>query len=103
MSKTISRGIIRDGLANEVIRLIIDPIMGTGTVCEIGDGWFYFGGITTEGMRPEDVAIEIPEDDIIDEIYNALEDFRTDDVFSDEYEYYRTFLEENLTITTDNE
>ena len=33
---------------------ITDPNMGYGTVCKIGDYWFYFGGITAEEMEPDE-------------------------------------------------
>lgn len=103
MRKTISRETIKNGLANGVIQLILDPIMESGTVCKIGDGWFYFGGITAEDMYPDEFIRGMQEDDVIDDIYKVLNDFRAGDVFLDEYEYYRTFLEENLTMTVDVE
>lgn len=87
---------IRNGLRSGVVRLITDPNLGCGTVCGIGENWFYFGGLTAEEMTPEEYLRDIPEDDIVREIVETLDDFKClPDVFEDEYNYYLAILTEN--------
>ena len=92
----ITKEMIKEGLNKNIVLLIVDPNMGDGTVCSIGEYWFYFGGLTAEENNPEEYAKSIPRETIIDEIYDTLEDFRQDpDTFSDEYQYYYWYLKEN--------
>lgn len=93
---------IRDGIAKGVVRFITDPNLESGTVCAIGDNWFYFGGETAENKSPEEYLKHVPIEDIIRDIMNTLEDFRlwerVEDAFDfgDEYNYYAAVLEEAL-------
>ena len=87
----ITKEKIKAGLREGAVRLITDPNMGSGAVCQIGELWFYFGGETAEGMTPEEYMKCVPEDEIADEIFEALESFKTDG-FEDEYEYYEESL-----------
>lgn len=69
--------------------------MGSGTVCSIGDNWFYFGGLTAEELSPEEYLKEVPKQDIVDEIFTVLEDFKKYEAeFGDEYRYYDAVLAE---------
>lgn len=43
------------------VQLVTDPNMGSGTVCQIGEHWFYFGGQTAEEMTPEEFRRCVPE------------------------------------------
>ncbi len=88
----ITKDMIRTCIRNGSIRLGTDPNMDSGTVCKIGDNWFYFGGETAEEMEPEAYLRAVPMDDVIDEIFLALEDFRQDG--DDEYAYYEAYLSE---------
>lgn len=90
----ITRENVRKGLHTGKIKLATDPNMGQGAVCFIGDMWFYFGGLTAESMSPEQYKEEVPEDDIIREIYDTLESFRQTEEFKDEYGYYNAILAE---------
>lgn len=85
---------IQEGLRKGYIKLIIDPNMESGTVCQIGDNWFYFGGMTAEDMSPEEFSHCIPEGDIVREIYETLDDFPKHEEYQDEYAYYDAFLAE---------
>lgn len=88
----ITKEKIKAGLREGAVRLITDPNMGNGAVCQIGELWFYFGGETAEDMTPEEYMKCVPEDEIADEIFEALESFKADG-FEDEYEYYEERLE----------
>lgn len=79
---------LRDGR----IRLITDPNMGSGTVCQIGGNWLYFGGQTAEEMTPEAYRRCVPEEDIAREITEVLADCRRHSQFIDEYRYYLYYL-----------
>lgn len=84
----ITKEKIRAGLKEHLIALEVDPNMGSGTVCRIGAWWFYFGGETAEELNPDEFLKCVPEDDIVDEIFEALESFRQDEECANEYEYY---------------
>lgn len=88
---------IRHGIAKGAVRFIIDPNMGKGTVCAIGDNWFYFGGETAEQESPNEYLEHVPIEDIVGEIMDVLNDFRLQtDMFGNEYEYYEAVLKEVL-------
>lgn len=91
----ITKEKISRGMEQGVIRLVADPNMGSGTVCSIGDNWFYFGGLTAEELSPEEYLKEVPKQDIVDEIFTVLEDFKKYEAeFGDEYRYYDAVLAE---------
>lgn len=50
----ITKEKISAGLKERLVTLEVDPNMGSGTVCRIGDWWFYFGGETAEEMNPDE-------------------------------------------------
>lgn len=88
----ITKELIREGIERHLVTFEVDPNMGAGTVCRIGDGWFYFGGIEAEEASPEEYVNNVPIDDIVSEIYDVLSDFRNIDAFQDEYDYYESIL-----------
>ncbi|WP_281692927.1 hypothetical protein [Agathobaculum desmolans] len=88
----ITKSKIRSGIREHLVRFIFDPNMESGTVCQIGDNWFYFGGETAEELDPEAYLAAVPEDDIVNEIFGTLEDFRRDEALRDEYDYYDAVL-----------
>ncbi len=90
--ETITIKQIERGIQNGVIRFISDPNMGYGTVCEIGEYWFYFGGESAEEEEPEDYVKNVPLDDLCREIFETLNDFQQDETHAEEYEYYATIL-----------
>ena len=96
MIHSISSNEIREGLDLGIVRLITDPNMDEGTVCEIGGSWFYFGGMTAEEMTPEEYLENIPQEDIVREIVETLQEFENELEYSDEWAYYRAVLDENL-------
>lgn len=88
----ITKGMIENGIKRKVILLVTDPNMESGTVCKIGDNWFYFGGSTADELLPEEYLKRVPLDIIVQEIYGTLNDFRNDEDFKDEYDYYECIL-----------
>ena len=50
----ITEDMVRSGIREHLITFIVDPNMGSGTVCSIGDSWFYFGGQEAEDAAPEE-------------------------------------------------
>lgn len=93
---TITKDMIKRGYEQGLIKLVTDPNMESGVVCQIWDNWFYFGGTTAEEMTVEEYKKAIPEDTIISEIYETLEYFKDTDTFDDEYLLYYYYLLENL-------
>lgn len=91
----ITKEMVRDGVRSGAIRFITDPIMEHGTVCKIGDDWFYFGGATAESMEPKEYLKAVPQADIIDEVFATLYDFSKEiATFGDEYNYIEAYMEE---------
>lgn len=95
----ISDSMIRCGIAKGIVSFITDPNLGSGTVCKIGDNWFYFGGFTAEEMSPEEFVNAVPEDDIVSEIVSTLNDFMEHEELMDEQKYYNAILREGLGMT----
>lgn len=91
---TISKELIAFGYRNGIITLDTDPNMESGTIARCGDNWFYFGGLTAEELDPEEYKTNVPEEDIVNEIFSVLDDFRQDEGFQDEYAYYSAVLYE---------
>ena len=88
----ITEDMVRSGIREHLITFIVDPNMGSGTVCSIGDSWFYFGGQEAEDAAPEEYLANTPLDDLVREVYEVLEEFDKDDDFRDEYAYYEAVL-----------
>ena len=84
---------IIDGMEHGDIAVVDSP-NDDGAVCKIGDNWFYFGGQEAEDVTAAEYLANVPKDEIAKEILGALEDFRHDPVFTDEYGYYEAFLNE---------
>lgn len=92
----ITKQMISDGIDKNIIQFIIDPNMGAGTVCSIGEYWFYFGGLTAEELNPAQYIADVPKEDIVNGIYDVLKDFKNDPDSETEFAYYYAFLKENL-------
>lgn len=90
----ITKEMVRDGIHNGSICFVKDPNMEHGTVCQIGDDWFYFGCLKAEELDPDEYVESMPEDDVVGLVFNTLEEFREDGVFDDEYAYCEAYLTE---------
>ena len=91
----ISIEMIKRGVQTGVVQFISDPNMGYGTVCKIGDYWFYFGGITAEELEPDEYIKHFPLEKIVNFVFRVLEEYRTNGFFTDEYRYYFAVLSES--------
>lgn len=91
----ITRKMIFDGYYKGLVRLIESP-HNDGVVCQIGDNWFYFGGLTAEECKTvEEYKANVDTKIILDEIYSALNDFKdSGEELKDEYLYYEYYLKE---------
>lgn len=90
----ITEDMVREGIRNGSVRFVRDPNMDHGTVCQIGDNWFYFGRLKAEELDPDEYITEMPEDDVAALVFDALEQIRNDGAFDDEYAYYEAYLTE---------
>lgn len=97
----ITKDMIISGIKAKLVTFELDPnrvCPGIGTVCKIGDDWFYFGGVTAEESSPMDYAKNVPMEEIVDEIFSTLESYRIngridgDEDLKDAYFYYWKIL-----------
>lgn len=91
----ITKEMVLKGFDEGVVELVSDPNMESGTVCRIGELWFYFGGEEAEEMEPTEYFARVPKDDIASEIVSSLENLQllTGSV---EYAYYEAILQEAI-------
>lgn len=92
----ITREQIETGIQQKIVRFIVDPNMRHGTVCEIGEHWFYFGGETAEEENPEQFLRNSDMSDVVNSVVEALRGIEELDDY--EYGYYEAVLKENLSI-----
>lgn len=91
----ITEDMVREGIRNGSVRFVRDPNMDHGTVCQIGDNWFYFGHLKAEELDPDEYVKATPEADVVGLICNTLDEFRkSGETFEDEYAYYEACLNE---------
>lgn len=93
----ITKDMIISGIKAKLVTFELDPnwiYPNVGTVCKIGDSWFYFGGVTAEESSPKDYVKNVPIEEIADEIFSTLESYRIDgdEDLKDEYFYYWKIL-----------
>ena len=68
-----------------------------GVVCIIGEHWFYLGLDEADCSTLDEFKANNTEEQIIDYIFNALEDMRNEpDIYDFEYEYYYHYLQWRL-------
>lgn len=73
MKEVITSKMVAKGIDAGIVHFVVDPNMEHGTVCQIGDYWFYFGGYTAETENPEEFLKNANQDDIVRDICYALE------------------------------
>ena len=91
MHHRITKKQIEKGIEQGVVRIEDRP--GDGTVCCIGDYWFWFDA-DAEEMAPDECLNDANRENTIAKIAEALEGFRVDGN-EDEYLYYVCILNEN--------
>lgn len=95
----ITAEMVLSGIKNGVIKFIVDPNMGAGTVCSIGDYWFYFGGQTAEDEMPSEFLGNASIVEVAASVAAVLSDMGSSEDFSDEYLYYYYYLCESMVLT----
>ena len=90
--KAITLQMIADGIQDDKVTFITDPNMGSGTVCKIGDLWFYFGGLEAEEQNPAEYLCNTGLHDVIREVYDTLKAFESEPELADEWNYYYSIL-----------
>lgn len=92
----ITKKMIEAGIRQGIVKLIVGPLFNVGTVCQIGDNWFYFDE-AADHLGPEEYQKKVSVEDIANKIYDILKD---DLGGTDEYEreYYESYLKENIHI-----
>lgn len=96
----ITKELLKLGYNSGFIRLEHNPLASAsqGVICRIGDephlNWFCFGGLTADESSVEEYMQNFTTDEILDEIYETLDDFRkcNYDEFNDEYAFYEEIL-----------
>lgn len=95
INKKITKKMIREGYNKGVIKLITNED-ADGVVCQIGDNWFFFGGLEAELYNDaKQYAEDMRENEILRDIYEVLQEFKNLEDFYDEYLYYYFILVEN--------
>ena len=69
----ITKEMIKSGIKAKLVVFAEDPNADHGTVCRIGNSWFYFGGTEGERYSPEEYIKNVPVEDVVDEIFDVLE------------------------------
>ncbi|MBQ3514303.1 MAG: hypothetical protein IJA32_11005 [Lachnospiraceae bacterium] len=87
------KDLVKLGYEQGLVKLIVSD----GVVCQIGENRFYFGGESAEGYDSVDKFKEdIPVEDFLDDIYITLHNFEKNTGMRDEYQYYVTYIKDNL-------
>ena len=85
----ISNEMIQRGLE---LKLIDSPNDGE-PACKIGDYWFYYAGSEGSGMNSAEYIANVPMEEIVREINDALDGLQRDN--REEYAYYEAMLLEH--------
>ena len=96
----ISVEMILEGLLHNYVQLVLNPVTDLGTVCQIGEHWFYFGGEFADAAIPIKYLAEIPLGTIATEIYESLNEMKNSCETEDEYVYYAYYLSERKSVLT---
>lgn len=84
--------LILNGIEQNVVELIESP-HSEGTVCAIGDNWFYFLDFYNEGTSVSEILFRFNNKELTFFIFNAM-----CSLDENEYNYYINYLLENVEI-----
>lgn len=90
--KAITKQMIANGIHDNKVLFVTDPNLDSGTVCKIGDLWFYFGGQEAEEQEPTEYLYNTGLDDVVNEVYDTLKVFESEPELADEWNYYYSIL-----------
>ena len=85
--------LISEGILKDIVRFIESP-NDECIACQIGEHWFYFIGCEDENMKPSEVRKSYTVEELSSLIYDAMIALA-----KDEYNYYLSYLNENLSKT----
>ncbi len=93
----ITKEILRNGYEKGIVKFITDPNMEAGTVCSIGEYWFYFSGTDAEEKNPEEFLAGADMEEVLDRVLAALDWLldENEDNGDAEYNYYYAVLRES--------
>lgn len=92
----ITRKMLKQAYEADIVELINSP-NGDGTVCRIGEDWFYFDSDHGGNYLAADYEKEFDTEFTLAKIYERLEEMRENpDLFSNEYDYCESYIREHL-------
>lgn len=86
---------VKEGLNQGLIQIVDKPASLFGLRCKIGDYEFFFAGDEFDDATVEEYFNAVPFEERAKEILDALKGIHHD-VNPDEYQYYESYLKENL-------
>lgn len=92
----ITKELITEGVKEGIIRFVPDPNTCIGTVCQIGEHWFYLSDLTAAEQSPDEYLASMTSEGLTDEVHETLCCFMDPDELSDEYAYYEAYLKERV-------
>lgn len=85
------------GLCSGIVKIINNPDDDC-IACQIGLNWFYFIDSEYEDMTADEIYQAFTKEELAKMIYEQLQDMEEHpDIFDSEVEYYKGYLEDNLT------
>lgn len=65
----VTKEILKQGIDKGIVKFVPNPNLDTGMVCQIGEYWFYFGGMTAELEMQDDFLKNSDKKEIVNSIY----------------------------------
>ena len=91
----IKYGDLLAGHEKGVVKFVLEPGNEVGTVCQIGDTWFYFGSNEADECIPDEYIALVGLRFAIEEVYDLLNGCGGMAEYDpDEYAYYEAVLKE---------
>ena len=88
--KTITKEMVKNAYNQNLIWLDADPNTGSGTVARFGKTWLVFGGKPACELSPATYISSVPEEEIINEMFESIDELKTE--MPEEYEYWANGL-----------
>lgn len=92
----ITSEMLQKGYEAGLVKFIENPVLSSGTVCEIGNYWFLFNVERDIDESPDEFLKNTSLDVALGWVKQTLDEFRTAKECLDEYRYYYCYLMENL-------
>lgn len=99
----ITKEMLETGYDRGIVKLIISP-NDDGVVCQIGEYWFYFSSpIGCDVESVEEYLSAVTKEEMIDEIYDSLDEFQYMPEMMNEYAYYEACLRDPLCVDSEEQ